>query len=81
MEFDKHHKVIPESLTSEEAVRFDEWLLSEVWRHWECVHDAHRDMVQFPKIAEIYQSAVIRHKGDIKGISELRIKLRELFEL
>lgn len=81
MLFDKHHKVKIETLTQLQAEKFDEWLLKELMRHWDCIHDAHLDMCKGSEIKEILESAVIRHKSDIESIHQTRIKLRELFEL
>lgn len=79
MQFNSHHKVIPESLTLEEAKEFDQFLLKELKRHDQCRVDAW--IQQAGVIAEIWKSAEIRHTEDIQNIHQLRVKLRELFEL
>ena len=80
MEFDKAHKVKIETLTLEEAKGFDCFLLIEFKRHVACRLDAYK-MSANSLIAEIWESAQIRHTEDIRNIHQLRIKLRELFEL
>lgn len=80
MEFDKSHKVKPESLTLEEAREFDKFLLKEIKRHDACRIDAWVRQGN-SCIAEVWKSAEIRHTEDIQAIHQLRIKLRELFEL
>ena len=80
MKFDKNNKVIPESLTLEEAREFDRFLVIEIARHGICITDAWKRAAN-SCIAEIWESAQIRHTEDIRNIHQLRIKLRELFEL
>jgi len=79
--FDKHHKVILGTLTQRQAEPFNEWLLKELCRHWDCIDQARLGMEDEPEIEEILESAITRHRGDIKSIQQTRIKLRELFEL
>ena len=81
MKFDRHNKVMPESLTQQQAKKFDKWLLKELRRHKDCINDALWRTPDELEIEEILESAVIRHREAMKGIYQTRIKLRELFEL
>ena len=81
MRFDKNNKVIPGTLTLEEAREFDAWLGEEIWRHERCVMEACDQKLTRLIIAPILESASVRHQEAIEGIIKLRIKLRELFEL
>lgn len=75
MEFNKDHKVKVETLTEEELVFFEAFLIDELIRHSLNVEEARLRKALYPAIASIYDSAIIRHKDDIKGIDATLRKL------
>ena len=77
---ERTHKVKIESLSSFQAEEFDKFLVKEIARHGICITDAWKRAAN-SCIAEIWESAQIRHTKDLEDIHKLRIKLRELFEL
>ena len=81
MKFDSEHKVLPESLTREEAEEFDFWLSDEYWRHDRCVMEACDQVTKRPLIALILQGAIKRHQEELDGIERTRKILKELFGL
>ena len=81
MEFDDDHKVIPETLTRDEAREFIYWLLDEIMRHGDCIAQAESQKAARPAIYLILESACIRHREDIKGIEEVIRKVRGMYRL
>ena len=81
MEFYDNHKVVPESLTREEAQEFDYWLQDEYGRHGRCIEDAYGQMTKRPLVKLILVGAIKRHLEELDGIIKTRKILEELFEL
>ena len=78
MDFDGEHKVKIETLSREEARDFIYWLLDETRRHETCVVEAENQRLMSPRIYQILDSAIIRHKEDLVGIDG---KIREVKEM
>ena len=81
MRIDKNHKVIVSSLTEKEAIDFIFFLLEEELRHQECIQDDLQKALLRPRIAEIYDGAVVRHTEDLDFIEVTMKKVMRRFDL
>ena len=81
MQFWNNHKVIPKSLTRDEAEDFDSWLSDEYWRHDLCVMELCDQVTSRPLIADILKGAIKRHQKEIESTVSTRRILKELFGL
>ena len=89
MKFNKHHKVIIDTLNKEEGEdrAYIDFLLGERERHeaeiWEArlLKSLHQPLTGYKKAKRrLYNSAIRRHKEDIEDIDKLIAQVKEKFE-
>lgn len=87
MWFDKENKVIIETLSKAGAMAYISFLQEEERRHIICLREAGENArvggisnEYWQAKGKFWESAVARHKDDIRDIKALIEKVRELFE-
>ena len=83
MKIGKDKKVIPDSLTPEEAELFITFLNLELWRHKFEVNlaEGYKSRNPHPFWSEVWDTAIERHRIDIEGANKVIDKVKKLYDL